>query len=103
MDLSMSEDDIINREEEEKGSPVDNEVLSMEEVLELTKAKPEKRDYPWFVIRKLSMKWKQDGTRKLIYALNAWKMLCRKKENSKRLEFSCMLRWKCNERVGLAS
>ena len=44
----MSEDDIINSEEEEKGSPVDNEVLSMEEVLELTKAKPEKRDYPWF-------------------------------------------------------
>ena len=53
MDLSMSEDDIINSEEEEKGSPVDNEVLSMEEVLELTKAKPEKRDYPWFVIRKM--------------------------------------------------
>ena len=49
----MSEDDIINSEEEEEGSPVDNEVLSMEEVLELTKAKPEKRDYPWFVIRKM--------------------------------------------------
>ena len=53
MDLSMSEDDIINSEEEEKGSPVDNEALSMEEVLELTKAKPEKWDYPWFVIRKM--------------------------------------------------
>ena len=49
----MSEDDIINSEEKEKGSSVDNEVLSMEEVLELTKAKPEKRDYPWFVIRKM--------------------------------------------------
>ena len=60
----MSEDDIINSEEKEKGPPVDNEVLSMEEVLELTKAKPEKRDYPWFVIRKMEHAMKIGGNAK---------------------------------------